>query len=80
MIWGLATALIGRNGLLLALIAGVAVTALTYDASRVRHGRKLEQQKTERANDAVLKRADRVRAGVRNKRVRGLVDPNARVD
>lgn len=83
----LARAFVSRNGLALAAIAGLLATALTYDRSRVNHGRSVERAAVEKRTAENVQAAEKVRAEVRRRssaakpaadgRVRNT-DPNAR--
>ena len=63
------------NGFLAALIVGGGVAFLTYDSSRVNHGRTLEAAAREKANDTAVEIARRGANGSGGKR---LLDPYTR--
>jgi hypothetical protein len=63
------------NGFLAALIVGGGVAFLTYDSSRVKHGRILEAAAREKANADAVEIARRGANGTGSKRV---LDPYTR--
>lgn len=71
---------IGRNGLVVALAAGLVTFGLLYDQSRVSHGRSIERAETETRNEKKITtaRAARDRAG--DARAGGVRDPHTSPD
>ncbi len=63
------------NGFLAALIVGGGVAFLTYDSSRVKHGRTLEAAAREKDNETAVEIARRGASGAGGKRV---LDPYTR--
>lgn len=58
------------------IVAGVLALWLGFATHYQSKGAQKQIIKTEKANAAVLSRADRVRAQSRSRGVRGVVDPN----
>ena len=74
------TMLIARFGSYFAIGAAVLVAFLTWDSSRVNHGRTLEKAAVEKQNVEVVKKA-RGAAGKSERRdAGGMLDPNAVAD
>jgi hypothetical protein len=55
-----------KRSVVLSLVAGVAAIALTYDRSRVNHGRQLERQAIKEKGKLNADRANKARDSVSN--------------